>query len=258
VTVEVDGLHDLNAARAEGVRASSAPVVLVAETHAFPRAGWLDAVIAAHREADLVIPAFENGNPASALSWSGFLADYGSFGRGRASGDTPWWPGFNVTYDRAKLLEIEGRIEEVFASGPAAWTTLRERGWRVHFEPAAEVLHLNVDMPLAWVDERYVTGRVLGGRRSEDWGPGRRLLFALASPLVAPVLLRRTRPALVLARNRRRLPAGTTLAWILGMGARALGEGAGFLLGPSGRAEQRLLDYELFKADYVRTEVEPA
>ena len=62
--VEVDSVQRLARARAVGVRAATAPLVYLAETHAFPQPGFVEEVILAH---DLgwsaVVPAVGNANP---------------------------------------------------------------------------------------------------------------------------------------------------------------------------------------------------
>ena len=46
--VEIESLVPLASARAAGVRAATAPIVYVGETHVFPEPGWAEALIEAH------------------------------------------------------------------------------------------------------------------------------------------------------------------------------------------------------------------
>ena len=62
--VEVDSVQRLAQARAVGVRAATAPLVYLAETHAFPQPGFVEEIILAHDQGwTAVVPAVENGNP---------------------------------------------------------------------------------------------------------------------------------------------------------------------------------------------------
>jgi hypothetical protein len=60
------------------VRAASAPIIVLGETHAFPAPLWAEELIRIHDGRCLAVaPGMENGNPQTARSWSGFLMDYG-------------------------------------------------------------------------------------------------------------------------------------------------------------------------------------
>ena len=48
--VALDVVDRLAPARAAGVRAASAPIVFIGETHTYPQAGWADALLAAFEE----------------------------------------------------------------------------------------------------------------------------------------------------------------------------------------------------------------
>ena len=67
-------------ARATGVRASGGEIVALGETHVLPEPEWAGQCLAAHeRGADVVLPLVTNANPATTLSWAGFLMDYGRY-----------------------------------------------------------------------------------------------------------------------------------------------------------------------------------
>ena len=113
-------------------------------------------------------------------------------------------------------------------------------------EPAARVAHLNVDRPLAWARERYLTGRLVGGVRATTFTLPRRVAYVLAAPLIA---------ALIFARAVRRLahPGGPALIGALALAAtlQGAGEAVGYATGRLADAERDMLPYELLKWHYV-------
>src|ERR1700693_1767035 len=63
--IEMEDIQPLRKARAIGVRASTAPLVFLGETHAYPHPEWAEAMINAGACADWasITPAFGNANP---------------------------------------------------------------------------------------------------------------------------------------------------------------------------------------------------
>ena len=56
--VPLDAVETLAPARAAGVRAASAPIVFIGETHIYPQPGWADALLAAFEEPwTAIVPA---------------------------------------------------------------------------------------------------------------------------------------------------------------------------------------------------------
>src|SRR5262245_4657222 len=177
--VEVSSIIPLGPARAAGVRAATAPVVVIGETHSFPQAGWAEALIEAHtRPWAVVVPAFSNANPDSALSWAAFLRDYGPWVDGLPAGEIDFLPPYNTATKREVLLGFGDRLERMVAQGDELSTALRSAGHRVWFEPAARIEHANVARPWSWVVQRYLVGRVIASGRAERWSRSQRLLYA--------------------------------------------------------------------------------
>jgi hypothetical protein len=252
-TVEIPGdrVRDLPAARAEGVRVASAPIVASTETHCFPEPGWAEALIAAHRgEWAAVGPALVNGNPGTAISWSNLLIDYGPWVAPCAAGPMEDLPGHNSSYKRAALSELGPRLEELLAAELVLHAELRRRGSTLYLEPSARTRHFNVTRLGSWLPERFDAGRVFAAARCRRWPLHRRLLYAVGSPLIPIVRLARTLPHARRARPRvSRIRLALTLA--VGLAASALGELFGFLAGP-GRSKARTARMELHRFDHVR------
>ena len=241
VVVAPDG-----ASRAAGVRAASGDVVALGETHVVPSPDWARAALDAHDAgAVAVLPRMRNGNPGTALSWAGFLLDYGRYARDAPAATQI--PTYNATVVRSALLALPD-LEHALRAGVALDESLRAAGATVAQLDGATLAHVNVDRPLDWARERALAGLLLARRRAPGFGAARRLGYALAWPLIAAVLFAR-----VLRQPRDGAPRATTAALAAACLLSALAEGVGYLVpARSGRAERRMLAYELHKRAYAR------
>lgn len=251
--VEGDGEASITTARARGVASSTAPVVFIGETHTFGAPEWAEEVIRAHREWDVVVPTFRNGNPGTALSWAAFIQDYGICGEGRAPQELTSWPGYNATYRRDLLLEFGDTLDERLTQGDELWKGIRERGGRTYLTSRAFLAHVNVDRPGSWVHERYLVGHTIAGIRRRDWSWPRRLGYALAAPLIALIVTWRNLEAYRLAVRSARLPRWTGTAWLGGLLIRTFGEFVGYLFGIDRSALRAMERYEIERFAHVHT-----
>ena len=244
-------LLPLGEARAAGVRAASAEVVLIAETHAFPAPHWAAHLARAHEGHWVaVMPGVANANPASAWSWAGFLVDYGDWALDRGPREIDNAPSYHASFKREALVAFGRRLGQLLEPGSTLARELREQGLRSWYEPAAQIRHLNVAQPRAWVHERYLGGRLLGASRRVRWSRRRTLVYLVASPLVPAIRLLRSRPALVSSSRAGHLPRGTTAATVLGCIAWGVGEAVGYAVGAGRATAARMLEYELHKVRY--------
>lgn len=250
VTVVESALLPLGRARAAAVRAASAPIVVLGETHAFPTPTWAEQLVRAHDGTCLAVaPGMENGNPATARSWSGFLMDYGRWMAARPVAEVEP-PAYNACWKRDALLALQDRMPLMLEPGGAlAAEFVGHRGLFRH-APNAKVAHLNVARQGAWAAERYWGGRLFGARRCRGWPFARRLLYFGGSALVPLMRFVRTRDAIALARKDRDLPRWTMAAVVGGCLLWALGEAMGYVAG-EGPSEARMLEYELHKERYA-------
>lgn len=257
--VPVASVWPMSAGRAAGVRASTAPLIFIGETHSFPHPAMAEQLARALGGPwDAVVPGLFNDNPATVWSWSSFLMDYGrwsDFGAGGAGGATDCAPTWNVAYKREVLLAFDGTLERVLAHGDEMALALQAAQRRLYFEPAARIDHANVSRPLFWIELRFLLGRVIGGGRARRWPWWRRAAYLVASPLIPFVLLRRIWPAIRALAARRVLPRGTTAAVILGAVISVAGEAAGYALGERPRTQARIDEFELHKLRFLREAV---
>jgi hypothetical protein len=251
--VEVEAISPLGRARAKGIHAATAPLVVVGETHSFPREGWAEALIAAHAEPwAVVVPGFGNANPESALSWAAFLRDYGAWAECLSPAEIGFLPPYNTAIKRDVLLGFGDRLALMVSQGDELASDLRSRGHRVWFEPAARIDHANVSQVGPWIRQRYVVGRVIASSRAARWSGFRRMLYICGSPLVPFVILARLAGSVRRVRRDRRLPLGTLPALVLGTVLSALGEMVTYAVGAAGDdVILRCDEYELHKLRYT-------
>ncbi len=109
---EVESAGD---AKAAGVRAARAPVVVFMEDHSYPDPGWAEALIQAHERGDFaaVGSVVLNANPATSGSWGCFLVYYGQYMRTLPPEKVRHLPGNQSSYRRELLLEYGPRLSDL-------------------------------------------------------------------------------------------------------------------------------------------------
>jgi hypothetical protein len=251
--LETDGdAIDVARLRAEGVRAASAPAVLLAETHSFPAPDSLERLIERHREPWAAVgQAICNGNPQTMRSWTNLFLDYGPWADPHPGGALRELPTHNSSFKRAELLACGEQLPELLRYSEAINAALRERGGRLYLEPRARTFHFNVSRPTSWVVERSAAGRAYAASRAAGWPFWRRAVYALGSPLIPLVRGRR-----VLRDIRRTGRSDELLPRILpalatGLALSALGELAGYAFG-AGRAPRLIGEMEVRRMPHVR------
>jgi hypothetical protein len=101
-----------------------------------------------------------------------------------------------------------------------------------------------------WIGHGYWGGRMYAAFRSARWPLPHRLLRAVAAPLVPGVRLRRILREVRRSDELRAYVPGVLPFLVLGLVIHAVGEAAGYLLGP-GRSEERYSWYEMSRASHV-------
>jgi hypothetical protein len=245
--IVVRTILDERASRASGVRNAAGEIIALGETHVVPSPDWAGAALAAHDAgAVVVLPRMRNANPGTALSWASFLMDYGRYVADAS--ETTQVPTYNATVLRTALLALPD-LEESLLPGVALDHALRASGAAVVQLEGATLAHLNVDRPRSWAHERVLAGFLLARRRRAAFGRARRVVYALASPLIAIVLFARALPV-----PRDGAPRGTVAALALGCVLVGVSEGLGYVAPDgSGDAERRMLEYETHKRVYARS-----
>jgi hypothetical protein len=233
------------AARAAGIRAASAEVAAVGETHVLPDPGWAEALLAAHDAgADVVLPVMRNANPTR-LTAAGFAMDYGRYSI--PDGKDVAVPTFNASF-RLELLRTLEPLELLFENGPALDAAVRRRGARIDHPAGARLGHVNVERLKPWVQERVLVGLHVGFGRSRRWSSARRALYVLAAPAIAVLLFTRS------ADQCRKASGWRTLPFLaLGCVLWAAGEAAGYAGLSRPRHDVLIHEFETRKRDYLRS-----
>lgn len=249
--VPVDDVRSLSWARAPGIRAAAAPIVVLAESHCFPEPEWAERLLAAHEQGWTAVgPAIVNANPASVVSWINLLIDYGPWLAPTKGGEIDDLPGHNSAYRKELLLEYGPGLEAMLEAETIMHADLRARGHRLYQEPGALAAHVNVTRTASWIGERFQTGRRFASARSHAWPAWRRAAYAAGSPLIPLVRLRR------LLRDVRRTGIGRHFRGygypllVLALAVSAIGELVGYVLG-SGDSMYELSRIELHKELHV-------
>jgi hypothetical protein len=249
--IPIEDLSSPSLARAKGVQAATAPIVLFAETHSYPRPGYVEALVRAHRSGPwaAVGPSIANANPDTSLSWANLLLDYGRWVASDERGVIDDVPGHNGAYKREALLEFGDDLAQQLRADSIMHANLRARGYELYLEPEARVDHLNVSLMSSSVAERFHSSRHFAGLRARGWPVLRRLLYIGGTPLIPVVRLKRiagfVRRSPEAPPLLRLLPA---LAFVLTLSA--VGELAGYVFGPGHAGFP--YEIEVYRSRFVR------
>lgn len=237
-------------ARAEAIRAATAPFVALAEDHCFPvqddwAARLLDALRAGHAG---VGPVMGNANPHTSVSWANLAVEYAPWLWGARGGEVAALPGHNSAYRRDLLLAYGPHLADMLEAEWVMHADLRAHGHTLFLDPANEVAHLNYSLVGRSVRLQFLAGRMFAASRAANWSPWRRLAFAFLSPAIP---LKRvvavSRDVVAVGAHRGRLIAALPMAFLL-LAASGLGEGLGYALGDGGRRHAlALMEYRRWR-----------
>lgn len=176
--------------RAAGIAAATAPYVAVIEDHCIVTPAWAEAIVEAHKAGHHVVGgAVRNVKTRRARDWAPFFCEYSAFMEPSPTGTVDDLTGMNVSYDRQALAEIADLLAE------GRWESdlhqrLRERGYEFWSAPGAVIEHAKDFGFVEFASQRYHYSRSFAGMRNPQLG-ARRPLYALATPLLVPLLARR-------------------------------------------------------------------
>jgi hypothetical protein len=248
--VEVPAIFPLSLATSAGIRLATAPLVVFAESHAFPAPGWAHALIEAHREPWAAVGAvIGNANPGI-ISWANLFVDYGGCVETNSAGSGTYLPGHHTAYKRDILLQYDSQLEAVMDSEILLHWDIQTKGYQLHLEPAAHIYHVNISSLAAWLPERFYTGRRFAAARCREWSVVKRIIYSGGSLLIPLV----RGPRICGDVRRSTLPR---VRWplilppiIVGLVASAVGEMAGYGFG-AGNAMLQAAKMELFKFQFL-------
>jgi len=216
--------------RAAGVFAATGPVVALVEDHCLVTPTWADRLSAAHADGHAVAGGpIRNVATGRVRDWAAFFCEYSAVMEPMPRGPVAGLPGMNVSYGGDALAAIDDLLRE------GRWETwlhprLQERGFELWCEPEAIVEH-DKDFDLGeFLSQRYHYSRSYAGMRNPDLG-GRRALYALATPLLVPLLYARMARNVFSRRQVRRQFLLATPLVLLYVTVWAFGEAVGYAFG---------------------------
>ena len=252
--VEAGQVASIGTANAKGIRQARAPIVALAEDHAFPAPEWAEALIAAHRHPWAAVGAvIRNPNdPTNVIAWADVLIGFGEYLAPGESRVVERLPGNNSSYKREVLLEYGSHLETMMETESLIHKDLRQKGHQLYLESSAQVSHLNFERVSSFLRVKYLSGRIFGAARARGWSLLYRLLYACGTPLIPLVRYRRLKKQWNSLRQRRRLPWGVMpMAWC-GLLVSATGEMIGCCFGP-GHAVRKRAKFEFHRVPHLRT-----
>jgi len=216
--------------RAAGVFAATAPVVALIEDHCLVSPRWAGRLAAAHAGGHGVVGGpIRNAATGRIRDWAAFFCEYSAVMEPMPAGPVPWLPGMNVSYDRRALAAIDDLLRE------GRWETwlhprLQARGFELWCEPDAVVEHDKGFELGEFLSQRYHYSRSYAGMRNPDLG-SRRVLYALGTPLLLPLLYwRMARNVFARRRSRKEFLLATPLVLAYAT-VLAFGETIGYAFG---------------------------
>ena len=242
--LEIGEFESEGAAKAAGVMAASAPLVAFTEDHSYPDPLWAEALINAHYKGNFAVvgSVMLNANPHSNISWGSFLVLYSPWMAARPQEEVKHLPGNHSCYKRELLLSYCSRLSEMLEAESVLQWDLFNKGHHLYQEPMARVYHLNYSRLGPILSEYYLYSRIFAANRTHGWNGIRRMLYALGSPILPMIRLRRILKDV----NRARLSMGMTLRALvplfLTLCAGSVGELSGYAFG-AGKAHEGLLGF---------------
>jgi hypothetical protein len=234
-----------------GVRAASAPIIVLAEDHCFPDPRWAESLIAAHEGPYAAVgPVVRNANPATMISWADLIIAYGDWMEPLQPGTTHHIPGHNSSYKREILFSFGDRLEELMEHETVLHWELLAQGHQLYIEPKAITYHMNYAIPSAFVRPHILSGRSFGASRSMHWSLVKRLAFAGGAWLIPFVRLRRMMPKIRQNEEMRKIQGRLLPILFTGLVVRSFGEMLGYLFG-AGDARDHLPEYEFHRERMV-------
>jgi hypothetical protein len=231
---------NVDKASAAGVHRVTAAAVALIEDHAYPEPHWAERTIERHREDWAVVgPLVINANPTSMLSWTNLLIAYGPSTEPNVSGERDALPGHNLAYKTHLLKAYGERLVDKLGRTGGLLEELLDRGERLYLESGARLAHANPSRLAPTMQLRFCSGRLYGHTRAteNDWTPLHRVLYVAGGLLIPLVRLPRFREEFFAQGKRCQIVPRIYPALLFGLLLDALGQMAGYALGPGTSAE---------------------
>jgi hypothetical protein len=246
-------IENVDRAAAFAVPRATAPVVALVEDHVYPEPEWAERIIAAHRgDWAVVSPTILNANPRSMLSWTNLLIAYGPSTEPNYSGEKTALPGHNITVKTHLLKQYGDGLADKLVRGGGLLEDLQEKGHRLYLESSARLAHANPSRVAPTIELRFCAGRLYGHTRAveNDWTPLHRFLYVAGGLLIPFLRLTRFREEFFSLGRRAELTPKVYPALFFGLLMDALGQMAGYALGP-GNSREVLATFEMDRIQHL-------
>ena len=227
------GQHELfDRRRAVGLAEARGEIVCILEDRGVPDATWAARVSRLHGELPHAVigGAVECGVDAS-LNWAVYFCDYGRYQLPLEAGPREYVTDVNISYKREPLMRLRPLWEERYHETTVHWQLARN-GETLYLTPELVVQQRRRGLSVGSIlRERVEWGRLFAYTRARELGVGRRLGYALLSPLLPALLLvRHTR---LQAEKRRRLKRFLSVSPLVALflSAWSFGELLGYVTG---------------------------
>jgi len=177
--------------RARGLALARGSIIALIEDHGVACEDWSARLLEAHGKGFAAVGgAIENGIDKP-LNWAVYFCDFLRYQRPLPEGESAIASDANVSYKRAALEKIQPVWAEVFHEHSVN-AALRAQGERLALVPDAAVYQHRLNLKLGpAMKERFVWGRSYAATRAGLSSAGRRLFYAIFSPLLPVLMLAR-------------------------------------------------------------------
>jgi hypothetical protein len=159
-------------------------------------------------------------------------------------------PGHNSSYKKEILFEYGDALESMMNFEYILHQDLRNRGYKLYIEAAAETYHLFMTEITSSARENFNIGKAFAASRALQAPLRKRAFWALTSPLLPAVRTVRILKAIRKHAWQKELLPGI-LPWLLwGLAISAAGEFVGYVFG-KGEVQKSILDLDFHRQRFV-------
>jgi hypothetical protein len=253
--VDVPELDSVGTGFAAGVQRAQAPIVMLAEDHAFPEPGLAEAILSAYDDPDVVAvgPVMFNANPKTRASEAAFVLAFSAAAYAPVTREARMLGGHNASYRRKFLMSLGDELRELYMSERVLQFEIEARGLKMLLLAHPRIGHFNFSRWRSTIVHAFQGGRLFGGQRCRNWRFGRRAVYVAGAPLVPFIRLRRIMSDLRESPDEyarlvpSRLPIFSSV-----LALHALGEAVGYAFGV-GNAIEGYAPFELYRRDQLIT-----
>jgi hypothetical protein len=240
ITAHEHRLYDRR--RAVGLNLSQGRIIAMTENHAVPAEDWIKQIMDLHKQPfDVIGGAIEN-NINKPINWALYYCDFGRYGKPLKEVDSNYVSDINVAYKREAIMSVREIWSEAYHETSVHWA-LRSNGIKLVLDERMTVYQERPQIKLTeTLRERINWGRVFAETRAIKMNFPKRLIYAVGTILLPPLLLMRVfKNMFRQKRNLSQMATTLPLAFLLLIGW-SVGEMLGYLKGePQVNASKKII-----------------